>query len=112
MAKEIIHQKIVRNNIPTILEQKKITATTRILTDDLEVEWALGKKLIEETQEFITAQPEHQLEELADVLEVIHAILATKKIPFETLEQMRLDKKHRNGSFSHKIFLIKTVEQG
>lgn len=112
MAKEIIHHKIVRNNVPTLLEQKKITATTRVLTDNLEVEWALTKKLAEETQEFIAAAPAQQLEELADVLEVIHAILAAKKIPFEVLEQARLDKKHRNGSFSHNIFLIKTVEQG
>jgi predicted house-cleaning noncanonical NTP pyrophosphatase (MazG superfamily) len=42
---------------------------------------------------------------LADVLEVIYAILAFKGITFEELQQARLKKKGERGGFENKIIL-------
>jgi len=47
-------------------------------------------------------------EELADVLEVIYAMLAFRKITFEELEQIRLKKKDERGGFKNKIILEET----
>lgn len=48
--------------------------------------------------------------ELADVLEVIHAIAETNGITFEELDKMRLDKREKRGGFSKMIYLEEIIE--
>ncbi len=57
-----------------------------------------------------TQDDEHLLEEMADVLEVMHAILAHKNKSFETVESMRRYKFSSRGGFFKRIFLEKTIE--
>ena len=67
----------------------------------------LDKKLFEEAHEFIE---EHSVEELADLTEVILAIMKAKNISKEQVEVARRIKNNKNGSFNDKIYLI-DVEQ-
>ena len=65
--------------------------------------WQMLKlKLREEAAEFAAMEKQ---EELADVLEVMHAIAEFKKISFEEIEKTRLEKKNEKGGFSKKIIL-------
>ena len=69
-----IFNKLVRDNIPNIIENNGEKAITRILSDK-EYRVELYKKLLEESQEVINSQDtEDILEELADVLEVLKSI--------------------------------------
>ena len=65
--------------------------------------WKMLKlKLREEAAEFAAMEKQ---EELADLLEVIHTIAEFKKIPFEEIEEIRLEKKKEKGGFEKKIVL-------
>jgi len=93
--------KLVRDKIPEIIKAKGERPITRILNDE-EYLVELNKKLQEEVQEYLTDQ---SMEELADILEVIHGICAVKKTTFVGLEQLRKEKSEKRGGFSNKIFL-------
>ena len=67
----------------------------------------LDKKLFEEAHEFIE---EHSVEELADLMEVINAIIKLKNISLEDVEKARRIKNDKKGKFENKVYLI-DVEQ-
>ena len=48
--------------------------------------------------------------EIADVLEVLYAILDTKKSSIEEAEKIRLSKKEKRGAFEKRIFLENVEE--
>ena len=64
---ERVYNKLVRDNIPNIIESKGETPVTRIL-DDMEYKDELEKKLYEEYKEVIEANGDDRVEELADFL--------------------------------------------
>lgn len=64
-------------------------------------------ELFEETHEFIE---EHSVEELADLMEVIYAIMKIENILFNEVEIAREQKNKKKGSFKDKVYLI-NVEQ-
>jgi predicted house-cleaning noncanonical NTP pyrophosphatase (MazG superfamily) len=108
--KEKIHQKLTRDKIPAILVEKNIICHTRVLEDEEYTDY-LRKKLQEEVAEYLSAETsEQKLEELADVLEVIHAILRESETSFEKLELVRRAKFEECGGFYDRIFLEKTVD--
>ena len=96
-----MYKKLVRDNIPNIIEQKGEKPVTRIL-DDEEYKKLLDEKLIEEVNEYINSD---EVEELADIVEVIYAILDYKEVKLENFEKIRLSKKEKRGGFKNKIFL-------
>ena len=100
------HHKLVRDNIPAICQQNGSTAVTRVL-DDAEYKVELDKKLQEELAEYLEAGDP---EELADILEVVAAIAATKGISSEALEAIRAQKAAKRGAFAGRIFLIETID--
>ena len=73
----------------------------RIL-DDAEYRDCLSRKLDEEVQEF---HKENNLEELADILEVVYS-LAEINGGREELERIYVKKHEARGGFSKRIFLI------
>jgi predicted house-cleaning noncanonical NTP pyrophosphatase (MazG superfamily) len=100
------HHKLVRDNIPAICQQNGSTAVTRVL-DEAEYQLELDKKLQEELAEYLeNGDPE----ELADILEVVAAIAATKGISPAALEAIRAQKAAKRGVFAERIFLIETVD--
>lgn len=97
--------KLVRDKIPTIIEESGKEAVTKILDDDI-YEMELFIKLQEEIQELLGAYfIEEIAEELADILEVIYAIAKVKGLDREVLEEVRKKKADERGSFDKKIFL-------
>ena len=94
--------KLVRDKIPAIIEAQGKSAVFRVL-EDVEYTEALENKLDEEVREF---HSDKNLEELADILEVVYALTenigATKEQLLEVYE-----KKHaERGGFLDRIFLL------
>lgn len=93
--------KLVRDNIPDIIEQQGDTPDFVIL-DSIDYYNELKKKLTEELTEFNISD---DVLELCDLVEVISAILDYKNINNKEFEEMRLKKNKINGKFKNKIFL-------
>ena len=102
-----IYNKLVRDRIPeNINSMEGRNCNYKILNND-EYLKELDKKLFEEAHEFIE---EHSIEELADLMEVIFAIMKDRNISIEDIESARKIKNNKKGSFNDKIYLI-DVEQ-
>ena len=100
-----IYNKLVRDNIEEIMISKGAKPVTRILSDE-EYLIELNKKLLEEVNEYLESE---DIEELADIKEVFLAILEVKQISNDTLEEIRLNKVKKRGSFKKKLFLEKEL---
>ena len=93
--------KLVRDKIPQIIEESGKTPQTHI-ADPEEYYTALQQKLKEEIEEYSVND---DVEELADILEVIRAIANAKQLNWNDLEKIRTDKAQKNGSFHKRIIL-------
>ena len=100
------HHKIVRDRIPEIIEKSGQHAVCRIPEKD-EIIRGLEAKLTEELREYLEA---HSLEEMADLLEVMHGILHHRGISWDELERIRLEKREKRGGFEQGIYLEATEE--
>lgn len=87
-----IYNKLIRDKIPEIMEKDGKTFELRTLSD-IEYRDMLDKKLHEELKEYEEASDNDQVAELADIVEVIHAIVESKELSIEQFEQIRLAKK-------------------
>ena len=96
-----IYNKLVRDKIPEIIEADGKTCKTRILSDE-EYIASLEAKLNEEVAEY---QADKNLEEMADVLEVLQAICIARGYSLVELEALRKKKASERGGFADKIFL-------
>lgn len=105
MAK--IYNKLVRDRIPEIIESDGRKCTTEILSDDRWLQM-LDAKLDEELSEY---QASKSLEELADLLEVMCAVVKARGWSWEQLEQVRQEKAVRRGGFEKKILLKEVREK-
>jgi predicted house-cleaning noncanonical NTP pyrophosphatase (MazG superfamily) len=102
-----ILNKLGRDNIQENLAPKGEKAVIRTLSDD-EYRIELYKKLQEEVGEFLeTPIPE----ELADILEVIHALAPIIAGSWEELEKVRLAKLKFRGGYKKKIFITEIHEK-
>jgi predicted house-cleaning noncanonical NTP pyrophosphatase (MazG superfamily) len=95
------YNKLVRDRIPEIIRSKGDNPVTHTASDE-EFEQKLKEKLKEEADEFFR---DGQEEELADILEVVHAICGHKKIDIKKLENLRKKKAAERGAFQDKIIL-------
>lgn len=103
----IAYNKLVRDKIPDIITSKGDIATTRILSED-EYMACLRQKLCEEVNEFLK---DETIEELADIYEVILAILEQKGVDFAAFQEIRNAKLLERGNFSGKIFLESVIRK-
>ena len=104
--KEIIYNKLVRDKIPQIIEASGKRCETEVLSDERYLEM-LDKKLGEELAEY---HKDKNLEELADLLEVLYAAASARGYSIEELEQSRIKKRETRGGFEKKILLTKVIE--
>lgn len=79
---------------------------TEILPDEQYLEM-LDAKLSEELAEY---QESKSLEELANLLEVIQAVVNARGWTWAQLEQVRADKAAKRGAFHKKLMLKKVIE--
>lgn len=97
-----IYNKLVRDKIPEIIANDNgKSCKIRIMQDD-EYLTALNQKMQEELEEYLESG---EVEELADLEEVLRAILKVKKATYEEFENTRMSKVEKRGAFDKKIFL-------
>jgi len=98
------YEKLVRDRIPEIIEAGGQTCTTRILQGD-EYLQALLTKLVEEAQEVKEAAVYQRPEELADVLEVVDALLVALGLTEAQVREVQRRKRETRGGFAQGIYL-------
>ena len=96
------YNKLVRDRIPEIIAAQGLRCDVRTLSDE-EYLQALSSKLDEELAEYHASG---ELEELADLLEVIHAIVVAKGQSVQQLQEMAEKKAAERGRFADKIMLL------
>ena len=98
-----VYNKLVRDKIPEIMIKNGAKPVIKVLNNE-EYLKELNKKLLEEVHEYLE---DNNIEELADIQEVLLAILNAKNIKREELEEIRNAKVLKRGAFTKKIFLEK-----
>ena len=101
------YNKLVRDNIPAIIASTGATCETETLSD-ADYLRMLDAKLDEELAEY---HHDQNIEELADLLEVIYACANARGYAKDELESTRAEKAAKRGGFEKKI-LLKTVTEG
>lgn len=105
-----VYNKLVRDRIPEIITKQGLSMKTRIL-DSNEYLTELRTKLQEETSEFLAAESSSEaIEELADMLEVIHALAEVHGVSVQELERIRAEKADKRGGFKDRICLIEVED--
>ena len=104
--KKIVYNKLVRDKIPQIIESDNKKCTIEILSEQ-DYKRLLDEKLIEELSEY---QQSKDIEELADMYEVMIAIVKAKGYTQEQFEHIRKEKKDKRGGFEDKILLKEVFE--
>ena len=100
------YNKLIRDKNVEIMEKLGHKVEYEILNDERYNE-ELDKKLKEEVNEYLA---DYSVEEMADVMEVIYAMLEYRGMKMEDVEKVRIEKRNRKGAFKNKVFL-KTVEE-
>ena len=106
MKKRTVHNKLVRDRIPEIIEASGRTCVATMLPDDAYIR-ALDAKLNEELAEY---QQSKSLEELADLLEVMGAVVKARGYIWDDLTRVRKEKRAARGAFDKRIFLKEVIE--
>jgi predicted house-cleaning noncanonical NTP pyrophosphatase (MazG superfamily) len=106
-----IYNKLVRDRIPEIIESTGKKFSTRILNNE-EYITELKNKSFEELQEYVqTTNNEDAVEELADLLEIIHALAEYHGSSIQLIEEVRKEKAEKRGGFKEKIFLLEVEDE-
>ncbi len=100
------YNKLVRDRIPEIIESKGGKCVAEVLSDE-EYLKMIDKKLDEELAEY---HEDQNLEELADLVEVIYAAAKARGFTLEELEAVRAEKAAKRGAFDKKL-LLKEVRE-
>ena len=95
------YNKLVRDKIIERIEAKGEKAVFHI-ADDAEYWAKIKEKLREEVEEFLAAE---NIEELADVAEVLGAVMAYKGFSKEALRAEQEKKARERGGFTKRIIL-------
>lgn len=106
MKKHTIHNKLIRDRIPEIIEASGRSCVTEVLSGDAYIQ-ALDAKLNEELAEY---QQNKSLEELADLLEVMGAVVKARGYTWDDLTRVRKEKRADRGAFDRRIFLKEVIE--
>ena len=103
--KEIKFKKLVRDRIVESIKNQGDEPVYRVL-DDEEYEVLLERKLDEEVSEY---HQDKTLEELADIIEVVLALCASKGYSTNELIQIYKKKHEEKGGFKDKIYLVSKI---
>ncbi|USK42339.1 nucleoside triphosphate pyrophosphohydrolase [Cytobacillus oceanisediminis] len=104
------YNKLVRDRIPEVITRNGKKCSTRIL-DNEEYIKELKKKSFEELEEYVKAQTDEEaIEELADILEILHALADVHGSTMREVDVIRKSKAEKRGGFQDKVFLIKVVD--
>ena len=105
--KEINYDKLVRDKIPNIIEMSGKICVSRI-ADDKEYRTKIFEKVQEELLEFESTP---NVEEAADILEVVYALFDSYQLDINEIERSRVEKLYKRGGFEDRIVLEKVIEK-
>ena len=105
-----IYNKLVRDLIPSIIESDGKMFVTYML-DDSQFITEVNKKMYEELAEYEGAiTSDDAVEELADLLELIHAAAKFHGVTVGELEALRAEKAAKRGGFEERIYLVEVED--
>ena len=102
------YNKLIRDKIPEIIEAAGKQCIVEVMNEEEYLE-ALDAKLNEELAEY---QTDKSLEELADLLEVMYAVVRARGYTTEELERVRKQKAEKRGGFEKRLRLKGVIESG
>ncbi|OAS85342.1 nucleoside triphosphate pyrophosphohydrolase [Metabacillus litoralis] len=106
-----VYNKLVRGKIPEIIEKSGKKYTTKILSKEEYIK-ELQVKGFEELKEYVEAkEKESSLEELADVLEIIHALAEYHGSSVNEIEEIRKKRAVEREGFKEKIYLVEVEDE-
>lgn len=112
--KSIKYDKLIRDKIPEIIEKSGKKCIVEVMDDETYID-KLSAKLKEELAEVETElknnNDEAASKELADLQEVILAIVDAIGVDRESFERIRKSKVARNGAFEKKLLLKEVIEE-
>lgn len=100
------YDKLVRDRIPEIIGKSGKSCITEIISERDYLQM-LDAKLDEELVEY---HKDQNIEELADLLEVIRAVKVARGYSLEDLERVRATKAAERGGFEKRILLKEVYE--
>jgi predicted house-cleaning noncanonical NTP pyrophosphatase (MazG superfamily) len=96
--------KLVRDKTKERLNARGIVCSERVMETQEYVQ-RLKNKLVEEAQEVLDAKTtEEYIAELADVLEVVHALATALNLSYQQVDQKRLQIKEERGGFEGRLY--------
>lgn len=95
------YNKLVRDKIVEIIQTKGEKAAFHV-ANEAEYKEKLKEKLQEEVAEYLKDENE---EELADILEVIDALIEANNFREEAIRKIKEEKANKKGKFKEKIIL-------
>ena len=101
------YSKLVRDRIPEIIEKSGRRPVVETLDDEAYKKY-LHEKLREEVQEYLESD---NIDELADLVEVIYALLNYKGISINDFEDLRKKKAIERGAFSGRLLLKEVIQE-
>ena len=107
MSEHKTYNKLVRDRIPEIIAADGRQCTTEIMNES-EYPQALLAKLVEEAQEVADAETDDIAKEIADVYEVIDALLIAFDLNRDAILTMQKKRYEERGGFEKRIKLLWT----
>lgn len=108
---KIVYNKLVRDNIPSIIEKNGEIPICKVLSSEEYWEALINK----DTEELIEVKEaiskEEVKKELADKLEIIKAMAEYNGLSFEDIIKEAKDKAEKNGAFKNRIFLESVLKE-
>lgn len=98
-----IFQKLIRDNVPEIMEKEGRKLKIRTLNDNKEYNEALLNKLIEEIQEM--RQGENPKKQIAYLYEIIDALVVLHGLTGKEIADEKKRAKDERGGFEKRLFL-------
>ena len=96
------YDKLVRDRIPEIIEASGKKYVIEKCNSPHEINQRLIEKLSEEGDEFLES---NEIEELADLLQIVHSLIENSNCQLEEIEKIRAKKESVRGGFRKGIIL-------
>lgn len=100
----VTYNKLIRDRVPEVIQADGRHAVTRIL-DSHDYQSALLAKLVEEAKEAEAASPDTLPAELADIFEVLQALVPMLAMSWQDLMELASAKRRQRGGFTRRLFL-------
>jgi predicted house-cleaning noncanonical NTP pyrophosphatase (MazG superfamily) len=100
-----IYNKLVRDGVPDIIRRNGRTCATERLSTEA-FQQALRAKLLEEAREAAEAGPDDLARELADVYEVLDALMVVYGLSREQVLALQEQRRTERGAFAEQLRLL------